>query len=289
MVCDLLVIHIPGLRNVFPGFHSQNLCCRSSCLLIISKAGNILIYLLGNCCRQHSGIRSRIRHQFLLIKLLHDPECFIRTDLKELGALKEKYKEKLDIRIGVEFGLQPHLAKKAKAFTAANPYDFVIGSMHVVGGKDPYYPEFFEGISDEEAYRMALQETIADIRAVADFDVLGHLDYVVRYGKHREQEYSYGRFADEIDEILRYLIEHGKGLEVNTAGLKYGLPFAHPHPDVLKRYKKLGGEIITVGADAHKPEHVGYDFNIVDNILEACGFKYYAEFIKRAPVFRKIK
>ena len=189
------------------------------------------------------------------IEFVFDPETYF----KELGALKEKYKEKLDIRIGVEFGLQPHLAKKAKAF------------------------------SDEEAYRMALQETIADIRAVADFDVLGHLDYVVRYGKHREQEYSYGRFADEIDEILRYLIEHGKGLEVNTAGLKYGLPFAHPHPDVLKRYKKLGGEIITVGADAHKPEHVGYDFNIVDNILEACGFKYYAEFIKRAPVFRKIK
>ena len=139
------------------------------------------------------------------IEFVFDPETYF----KELGALKEKYKEKLDIRIGVEFGLQPHLAKKAKTFTAANPYDFVIGSMHVVGGKDPYYPEFFEGISDEEAYRMALQETIADIRAVADFDVLGHLDYVVRYGKHREQEYSYGRFADEIDEILRYLIEHG--------------------------------------------------------------------------------
>ena len=204
------------------------------------------------------------------IEFVFDPETYF----KELGALKEKYKEKLDIRIGVEFGLQPHLAKKAKAFTTAYPYDFVIGSMHVVGGKDPYYPEFFEGISDEEAYRMALQETIADIRVVADFDVLGHLDYVVRYGKHREQEYSYGRFADEIDEILRYLIEHGKGLEVNTAGLKYGLPFAHPHPDVLKRYKELGGEILTVGADAHKPEHVGYDFNIVDNILEACGFKY---------------
>ena len=219
------------------------------------------------------------------IEFVFDPETYF----KELGALKEKYKEKLDIRIGVEFGLQPHLAKQAKAFTTANPYDFVIGSMHVVGGKDPYYPEFFEGISDEEAYRMALRETIADIRAVADFDVLGHLDYVVRYGKHREREYSYSRFADEIDEILRYLIEHGKGLEVNTAGLKYGLPFAHPHPDVLKRYKELGGEIITVGADAHKPEHVGYDFNIVDNILESCGFKYYAEFIKRTPVFRKIK
>ena len=207
----------------------------------------------------------------------------------KIRELQEKYHDRIDIRFGVELGLQLHLKERMEEYVNAWPFDYVIGSMHVVGGKDPYYPEFFEGISDEEAYRMALRETIADIRAVADFDVLGHLDYVVRYGKHREQEYSYGRFADEIDEILRYLIEHGKGLEVNTAGLKYGLPFAHPHPDVLKRYKKLGGEIITVGADAHKPEHVGYDFNIVDNILEACGFKYYAEFIKRTPVFRKIK
>ena len=219
------------------------------------------------------------------IEFVFDPERYF----KELEELREKYKGKLDIRIGVEFGMQPHLGEKAKEFTGAHPYDFVIGSMHVIGGKDPYFPEFFEGISDEEAYREALQETIRDIRSVSDFDVLGHLDYVVRYGKHQEQEYSYHKFADEIDEILHYLIENGKGLEVNTAGLKYGLPFAHPHPDVLKRYKELGGEIITVGADAHKPEHVGYDFNIVDNILEACGFKYYAEFIKRAPVFRKIK
>ena len=60
-----------------------------------------------------------------------------------------------------------------------------------------------------------------------------------------------------------------KALEVNTAGLKYGLPLHTPHPDVLKKIQKAGGEIITVGADAHKPEHVGYDFNIVDNILRS--------------------
>ena len=152
-----------------------------------------------------------------------------------------------------------------------------------------YFCDDIEFVFDPETYFKELGALKEKYKEKLDIRMLGHLDYVVRYGKHREQEYSYGRFADEIDEILRYLIEHGKGLEVNTAGLKYGLPFAHPHPDVLKRYKKLGGEIITVGADAHKPEHVGYDFNIVDNILEACGFKYYAEFIKRAPVFRKIK
>ena len=207
----------------------------------------------------------------------------------KIRELQEKYRDKIDIRFGVELGLQLHLKERMEEYVNAWPFDYVIGSMHVIDGKDPYYEDAFPDWTAEELYRAYFRATAENIRFFHNFQTLGHLDYVVRYGKHREQEYSYGRFADEIDEILRYLIEHGKGLEVNTAGLKYGLPFAHPHPDVLKRYKKLGGEIITVGADAHKPEHVGYDFNIVDNILEACGFKYYAEFIKRAPVFRKIK
>ena len=101
---------------------------------------------------------------------------------------------------------------------------------------------------------------VQNVRIDGDFDVLGHLDYVVRYGIEQEKEYSYRKFADEIDEILKILIKRGKGLEINMAGLKYGLPFAHPHPDILKRYRELGGEIITVGSDAHRPEHIAYEF-----------------------------
>ena len=107
-----------------------------------------------------------------------------------------------------------------------------------------------------------------------DFDVLGHMDYMVRYGKEREKEYSYARYADLIDEILRTVIEKGKGIEVNMAGFKYGLPFAHPHPDVLRRYRELGGEILTVGADGHRPEHIAYDYGKVSEILKSCGFRY---------------
>ena len=77
----------------------------------------------------------------------------------------------------------------------------------------------------------------------------------------------------------------GKGIELNTAGLKYGLGFAHPHPDILKRYRQLGGEIITVGADAHKPEHIAYDFGKAADILRSCGFEYYTEFKQRRPIF----
>lgn len=127
-----------------------------------------------------------------------------------------------------------------------------------------------------------METTLENVRTSDCFQTLGHLDYVVRYGKSREKEYSYTDYADIIDEILKLLIEKEKGLEVNSAGLKYGLPFAHPHPDVLKRYRELGGEIITIGADAHKPEHIAYDFAKAEEILKSCGFKYYTEFLNKS-------
>jgi histidinol-phosphatase (PHP family) len=120
---------------------------------------------------------------------------------------------------------------------------------------------------------------------MTEYDSLGHIDYIVRYGNDKEQTYSYSKNADYIDEILKHLIANGKGLEVNAAGWKSGLSFAHPHQDVLKRYKELGGEIITIGSDAHKPEHVAYDFHKIKDYLEFCGFKYYTEFRQRKPHF----
>jgi len=164
----------------------------------------------------------------------------------------------------------------------------VIGSVHLVNGSDPYFGELFRELGDEEGYRETWRQTVQNVRQIGDFDVLGHLDYVVRYGIEQEKEYSYRKFADEIDEILKILIERGKGLEVNTAGLKYGLPFAHPHPDILKRYRELGGEIITVGSDAHRPEHIAYEFAKIAEILQECGFRYYAEYRNRHPEFYPI-
>ena len=208
--------------------------------------------------------------------------------LQKIGELQEAYKDKIDIRIGVELGLQPHLGKFYHEYVKKYPFDFVIGSIHVVEGQDPYYGGPFENHSDEEAYRHTFEETLLNIKNNSDFDVLGHIDYVVRYGKTRAENYSYQKNADVIDEILKYLIEHGKGIEVNTSGWKYGLSFAHPHPDILKRYRELGGEIITVGSDGHKPEYIAYDFHRVSHMLRACGFKNYTEFKQRKPFFQQL-
>lgn len=121
----------------------------------------------------------------------------------QLNRLKEQYKGKLDLRIGVEIGLQKHLGEAYHRLTEAYPFDFVIGSVHLVGGQDPYYRKIFEGRTDEEVYRMAFREILENVEAVKDFDALGHLDYVVRYGIHQAAEYSYRKFSDEIDAVLK--------------------------------------------------------------------------------------
>lgn len=205
-----------------------------------------------------------------------------------LRELQQEYAGRIEIRIGIELGLQPHLGEYYEKLVNSYPFDFVLGSVHVVNGSDPYYGEIFRGQTDREAYEQTFITTLKNIEMVKDFDVLGHLDYVVRYGTYGIQEYSYRRFAEYIDEILRKIIAQGKGLEMNMAGMKYGLGFAHPHPDILKRYKELGGEIVTIGADAHCPEHIAYDFRKAGAILKACGFEYYTEFKERMPIFKHV-
>lgn len=205
-----------------------------------------------------------------------------------LQGLREKYKSKISIGIGVEIGLEPQWGTYYDDYVKSQSFDFVIGSVHLIAGEDPYDRTIFKDKRDEDVYRQTFIETLKDIQVTHEFDVLGHMDYVVRYGGFREKDYSYKKFADEIDEILKFLIHHGKGLELNTAGFKYGLSFAHPLPEILKRYRELGGEIITIGADAHKPEHIAYDFSKVKEILTNCGFKYYTEFLERKPVFKQV-
>lgn len=215
-------------------------------------------------------------------------ELDLASYMQKMEMLKAQYQDKIDVRIGVELGIQLGMQSYANQFYHFYPLDFIIGSLHYIDGEDPYYKKIFVGKTDTEVYRFAFEYMLDCVRETTDFDVLGHIDYVVRYGEHREQEYSYHKFSDVIDEILRIIVQNGKGIELNTAGLKYGLPFAHPHKDILKRYRELGGEIITVGSDGHKPEHIAYEFGKVNEILTDCGFKFYTEFRKHKPIFKRL-
>lgn len=213
-----------------------------------------------------------------------DTDRYVQT----LCTLKEQYCSQIDIRFGVELGMQPHLAGLYTKYTGRYPFDFVIASQHLLDHADPYYPSYWEGNDPHNVICQYFEETLHNLKSMQDYDTLAHLDYIVRYAGNGYTSYTYSDYADVIDPILTYLIEQGKCLEVNTAGFKYGLDHPNPCEEVLSRYRQLGGEYITIGSDAHKPEHLAYDFDRLEKLLTSLGFSYYCIFRERKPEFRKL-
>lgn len=214
----------------------------------------------------------------------------VNTDsyLYELLRCREVFRREIGILFGVELGLQGHLGEIQAAYTASHDFDFIIGSSHLSKGQDPYQASFWEGRSEEAAYREYFSSIIENLETFTDFDVYGHLDYVVRYGPNQDRYYTYEKYRDLFERMLDLLLENGIGIEINTGGIGYGLKDLHPCREVLMRYREKGGEIVTVGSDAHKPEALCRSFDRAQVLLEDCGFRYYTVFEKRKPQFIRL-
>ena len=150
------------------------------------------------------------------------------------------------------------------------------------------YPEYFYDKTETEGYRLYFESILDNVTCIKDYDVYGHLDYVVRYGPSKSGNYIFKDYSDVFEAILKQIISDGKGIEINTGGLYKGLTFPHPKIEILKLYKELGGELITIGSDAHTPNYIGYGFDTAENLLKECGFKYYCTFKARKPIFHNL-
>ncbi len=202
-----------------------------------------------------------------------------------MEKLRREYEGRIRIRSGVEIGLETAYQKQISEYILSYPWDFAIGSVHLVGRLDPYHKDFFEGRTVEEAYRSYFEAILSCLETFDPiFDTLGHLDYIFRCGDRSITD-AWSQWPELMDAILHLLIEKGIGLEVNTGGIKSGLPFQHPHDNLLLRYRELGGELITLGSDAHTPDHLGDYFIPTGEKLKALGFRYYAVFAGRKPSF----
>jgi histidinol-phosphatase (PHP family) len=221
----------------------------------------------------------------------YDDICFIfdvTQYFNTLKALQLKYAKDIELLIGVELGLQPHLSKKYTELLRKYPFDFVIGSSHLVDKQDPYKKTYYENKSEYEAYYHFLEVTIENIESFQGFQVYGHLDYIIRYGSYDQKYLSYDKYSDILDKLLLKLIDLGKGIEINTSGLRYGLGHPHPNEEILKRYKALGGEILTIGSDAHTPKDLCSGFDKAYELLKNMGYKYHTVFVNQKPEFIKI-
>ncbi|MEG0541031.1 MAG: histidinol-phosphatase HisJ family protein [Angelakisella sp.] len=214
----------------------------------------------------------------------------IRQSAFEVERARLTFCRDIKLGKGIELGqghLHPEIAAK---ITSSADFDFVIGSVHTLpDGRDFYYLNYDDPdviISDilekyyQSQYEMAKWN---------GFDSLGHMGYPERYiwGNYRIP-INNEPYREIIDETLKVLIQNGKALEVNTGALRKGLGKTTADRTVLARYRELGGELITLGSDAHVAQHMADGFDDAMDMLLTLGYRYFAFYSKRKPVMLRI-
>ncbi|CCU79661.1 Histidinol-phosphatase [Halanaerobium saccharolyticum subsp. saccharolyticum DSM 6643] len=209
--------------------------------------------------------------------------------LQEIKKMQKKYENKLTIKKGIEMGLQSHILKESQLYLK-DDFDFVIGSFHTVEKSDLYNGDFFEGYSQWESYIKYLKTVSKVVRKYDNYNVLGHLDIIRRYGdfENKPKLLENKEAASIIESILKTIIQKDKGLEVNTSG--YRLDGENPLPsfDILKLYYELGGQILTIGSDSHKTKDIAQKFDYTIQKLKEIGFEELTTFNKMKAIPHKI-
>lgn len=210
---------------------------------------------------------------------------FLPEYLAGLEEMRKKYRGKIIIRSGIEFGMQKHTIPLFECLYGLYDFDFVILSIHQVGDKE-LWRDYQEGRSQEEYNRLYYEELLYCIERYKDYSLLGHMDLIARYDK--KGDYPFFRIKPYVEQILKMVIEEGKGIEINASSHRYGLSDTTPSRDILKLYKDLGGEIITVGTDSHSPNHMARYIRESREILKNIGFKAFCTFEGMKPHFHDL-
>ena len=193
----------------------------------------------------------------------------------------------LKIRRGMEFGMTADNVAQFKQDLQRRPFDFVLGSVHFVDDLDVYFEEYCAGKTVFQSERRYLEATLECVQLHEDYDVLAHLTYIAKTHSHpAPRPVPFAEHRELIDEILRTVAAKGKGLELNTSGMDRCGGFL-PTADYFRRFKELGGEIITIGSDSHATNRVGqYAFEVCDLFKDIFG--YVCTFENRTPIFHKL-
>lgn len=206
--------------------------------------------------------------------------------VEEIGRLQERYKGQIVIRMGMEFGMQMHTIPQFETLYQRYPFDFIILSVHQVEDKGFWSQEFQQGRSQKEYNERYYEELLQLVKNYQHYSVLGHLDLIIRYDKMGM--YPFSNVKHYVEEILAEAIKNGKGIEINTSSHRYGLTDSTPSAEILKMYRDMGGQIVTLGSDSHAPSHLGTYMEEAKELLKGIGFRQFCTYEKMRPIFHEL-
>lgn len=206
--------------------------------------------------------------------------------MSEIDRMKRLYGNKIRIKTGLEFGIQKHTIPDFQRLFERYAFDFIILSIHQVENQEFWTQDFQRGRSQKEYQQRYYEEMLAVVRDYKDYSVLGHMDLIARYDL--AGVYPFEKVRPVIEDILHIVIADGKGIEVNTSSHRYGLTDTMPSANILKLYRDMGGRIITIGSDSHKPEHLGAYIRETQALLKSLGYKQFCTFEHMRPIFHDL-
>lgn len=258
--------------NSFDGHHSTMYLCETACM---------------------NGLRAVAFTDHLEMDAFYKGN-FDRTAIQsyfEIAKARSAFSGKLMVCVGAELGQAVYNKPLSEKLIEMMNYDFIIGAIHNLPDmQDFYYMDFSDESIDYMDLLRQYFEWELKLAKWAKFDTLAHLTYPLRYivgnyGKNVDMS----RFSEIIDEILLTLIRNKTALEINTAGLRKAIGVTSPDEDIIRRYKELGGKLITIGSDAHYAEHLGAGIEQGYELALKCGFDKVAVYQGRTPTLIPIE
>lgn len=208
---------------------------------------------------------------------------------KYIAAIDEArrlYGDRIRIKLGLEFGMQTHTVPQFEALFRRYPFDFILLSVHQVEDKEFWTQDFQRGRTQREYNLRYYEELLELVRQYKNYSVLGHVDLITRYDQ--AGIYPFEELKPILTDILRQVIADGKGIELNTSYHRYGLSDTTPARAILELYRDLGGRVLTIGSDSHKPEHLGAYISEGMALLRDLGFREFCTFERMEPVFHSL-
>jgi len=220
-----------------------------------------------------------------------NPRCLqiIPESREKLEAMFAAHHVPIEVRLGIELAEVRYDPELAKELAATEGLDFVLGSMHTLPELGDLVIQFYSTPAQCDCYFAMYLEEYQKVAEMDFYDVLAHFGYARRYMWRAgvDAAMTLDKYGDQVEHLLRTVIDKGKGFEINCSGIRDGCgPF--PSEEILRLYRSMGGEILTIGSDAHRPKDAAAGIRQGFETAKACGFDYVTVFRQRKPEFIKL-
>ena len=216
-----------------------------------------------------------------------DPNCYTnwQKGYSEIEKTRAAWGDQLEILHGMELAEITLDLEQAKECAKAPGIDFLLGAAHTAKG----CTDFFYVTFPDQAFCQAVIDSYLDgnirLASLNMVDTIAHIGYPQRYMVRQGFSIRLMDYEEKLRHLLTIMIQTGQGLELNSSGLRQGAGETFPPLPALKLYRDLGGEIVTIGSDAHRGQDVAANFKDVKELLHEAGFSHYTIFRQRKPVF----